>query len=79
MAPLDAGKEENRVRGLNAACVLRDVVSYHPDMPVFLRWIVYLIPLNPIAVRLVQNGSRRTRHLYIRAAYPAVLILVLLS
>lgn len=47
-------------------------------MPVFLRWFIYLIPLNPIAVRLVQNGSRRTRHLYIRAAYLAVLILVLL-
>lgn len=52
--------------------------SYHVNMPVFLRWLVYLIPLNPIAVRLVQNGSRRTRHLYIRAAYLAVLILVLL-
>lgn len=47
-------------------------------MPVFVRWMLYLIPLNPIAVRLVQNGSRRTRHLYIRAAYLAVLILVLL-
>lgn len=47
-------------------------------MPVFLRWFLYLVPLNPIAVRLVQNGSRRTRHLYIRAGYLAVLILVLL-
>lgn len=47
-------------------------------MPVFLRWLLRLGPTNPIAVRLVQNGSRRTRHLYIRAAYLAVLIVVLL-
>lgn len=47
-------------------------------MPVFLRWFLRLGPTNPIAVRLVQNGSRRTRHLYIRAAYLAVLIIVLL-
>ena len=31
-------------------------------MPVFLRWLLRLGPTNPIAVRLVQNGSRRTRH-----------------
>lgn len=47
-------------------------------MPVALRWILALGPLNPIAVRLVQNGSRRTRHMYIRSAYLAVLIVVLL-
>lgn len=47
-------------------------------MPVFLRWFLRLGPTNPIAVRLVQNGSRRTRHLYIRSAYLAVLIIVLL-
>jgi ABC-type transport system involved in multi-copper enzyme maturation permease subunit len=47
-------------------------------MPVFLRWILAQGPLNPIAVRLVQNGSRRTRHLYIRSIYLGVLILVLL-
>lgn len=47
-------------------------------MPVFLRWLLTLGPTNPIAVRLVQNGSRRVRHLYIRAAYLAVLIVVLL-
>ena len=34
--------------------------------------------MNPIAVRLVQNASRRTKHLYVRSAYLAVLILVLL-
>lgn len=47
-------------------------------MPEALRWLFRLGPTNPIAVRLVQNGSRRTRHLYIRATYLGVLILVLL-
>ena len=47
-------------------------------MPVFLRWFLRLGPTNPIAVRLVQNGSRRLKHLYIRGAYLAALVLVLL-
>jgi ABC-type transport system involved in multi-copper enzyme maturation permease subunit len=47
-------------------------------MPVILRWFLRLVPLNPIAVRLVQNGSRRASHNYIRSAYLAVLIVVLL-
>ncbi|MFZ4573692.1 MAG: ABC transporter permease subunit [Phycisphaerales bacterium] len=47
-------------------------------MPLLLRWFFRLSVTNPIAVRLVQNGSRRPRHLYIRAAYLAVLIIVLL-
>lgn len=47
-------------------------------MPIFLRWLLRLGPMNPIAVRLVQNASRRTKHLYVRSAYLAVLILVLL-
>ncbi len=47
-------------------------------MPPILRWFLRLAPTNPITVRLVQNGSRRVRHLYIRAGYLAVLILVLL-
>jgi ABC-type transport system involved in multi-copper enzyme maturation permease subunit len=47
-------------------------------MPVVLRWFLRLGPLNPIAVRLVQGGSRRRRHLYIRAIYLGVLILTLL-
>src|SRR5215831_15640472 len=52
---------------------------YHlPPMPVFLRWFLRLGPTNPIAVRLVQNGSRRTKHMYIRAIYLAVLVVVLL-
>ncbi|MEQ8844277.1 MAG: ABC transporter permease subunit [Phycisphaerales bacterium] len=47
-------------------------------MPVFLRWLLRLGPANPIAVRLVQNGSRRSRHMYIRSAYLALLVLVML-
>lgn len=47
-------------------------------MPPILRWFLRLAPINPITVRLVQNGSRRVRHLYIRAGYLAALILVLL-
>lgn len=47
-------------------------------MPVVLRWLLRLGPTNPIAVRLVQNGSRRMRHFYIRAGYLGVLIAALL-
>ncbi len=47
-------------------------------MPVFLRWLLRLGPTNPIGVRLVQGGSRRVRHLYIRAVYLGVLIIGLL-
>lgn len=47
-------------------------------MPVILRWLLRQGPANPIAVRLVQNASRRPKHMYIRAAYLAVLIVVLL-
>ncbi|MBL8764586.1 MAG: ABC transporter permease subunit [Phycisphaerae bacterium] len=47
-------------------------------MPVILRWLLRLGPTNPIAVRLVQGGSRRARDLYVRSAYLGVLIAVLL-
>ena len=47
-------------------------------MPAILRYFLRLGPTNPIAVRLVHNGSRRTKHMYIRSAYLAVLIVVLL-
>ncbi|HYE62335.1 MAG TPA: ABC transporter permease subunit [Phycisphaerales bacterium] len=47
-------------------------------MPIILRWFLRLSIQNPIAVRLVQNGSRRTKHLYMRGIYLAVLIAVLL-
>jgi ABC-type transport system involved in multi-copper enzyme maturation permease subunit len=47
-------------------------------MPVVLRWLLALAPSNPIAVRLVQNASRRVKHLYVRAAYLGILIIVLM-
>ncbi|TVQ61055.1 MAG: hypothetical protein EA379_07175 [Phycisphaerales bacterium] len=47
-------------------------------MPTLVRWFLRLGPTNPICVRLVQGGSRRSRHMYIRTAYLAVLIAVLL-
>lgn len=47
-------------------------------MPAIVRWFLRLIPFNPIAVRLVSNGSKRPLHNVIRSAYLAVLILVLL-
>jgi len=47
-------------------------------MPAALRWLLRLLPLNPIAVRLVQGGSRRMRHNIIRSAYLLVLIAALL-
>ncbi len=47
-------------------------------MPVFLRWLLRLGPINPIAVRLVQGGSRRARHFYIRAIYLGALTVALL-
>ncbi len=47
-------------------------------MPTFLNWLLRLLPTNPICMRLVQGGSRRMRHLYIRSGYLAVMIVVLL-
>jgi ABC-type transport system involved in multi-copper enzyme maturation permease subunit len=48
-------------------------------MAAFLRTLSDLLPTNPICVRLVQGGSTRRRHLYVRSGYLAILILVLLS
>jgi len=47
-------------------------------MPAILNWLLRLLPTNPICMRLVQGGSRRVRHMYIRSGYLAVMILVLL-
>lgn len=47
-------------------------------MPAFLNWLLRLLPTNPICMRLVQGGSKRLRHLYIRAGYLAILMVVLL-
>jgi len=48
-------------------------------MPAFFRTIADLLPTNPICVRLIQGGSTRRRHLYVRSGYLAVLIVVLLA
>ncbi|MEM1166521.1 MAG: ABC transporter permease subunit [Planctomycetota bacterium] len=47
-------------------------------MPGPLRWLAGVLIVNPVAVRLVQNGSRRTRHAIVRTAYLGALIVVLL-
>lgn len=47
-------------------------------MPAALRWFLQLGPTNPIVVRLVQGGSRRMRHFYIRTIYLFVVMVVLL-
>ncbi len=60
------------------ACNFPTLRPYHTAMPVFLRYLLAIGPTNPITVRLVQNGSRRLKHLYVRAAYLGVLIVVLL-
>ena len=48
-------------------------------MPIFLRWLLRLGPINPITVRLVQGGSRRPRHLYIRTIDLGARIVTLLD
>lgn len=47
-------------------------------MSAIVQWMLRLGPTNPINVRLVQGGSRRMRHFYIRTGYLAVLMVVLL-
>lgn len=47
-------------------------------MPSFINWLFRLIPTNPICMRLVSGGSKRTRHLYLRAGYLAVMTVTLL-
>jgi ABC-type transport system involved in multi-copper enzyme maturation permease subunit len=42
------------------------------------RWASDLLPTNPIVLRIVANGSRRERHLWIRAGFLAVLMAALL-
>lgn len=43
-------------------------------MQVLYHWLYRLIPANPMVVRIVQGGSRRQRHLWIRMGYLAALI-----
>ena len=52
-------------------------------VPNFLRWLWYLLPLNPMIVRMVQGASRRTRDFLVRMGYlgvlTALMFIVLLS
>jgi ABC-type transport system involved in multi-copper enzyme maturation permease subunit len=47
-------------------------------MPPVLTWLSNLLPTNPIAVRIVAGGSKRSRHLLLRSGYLAVMIAILL-
>lgn len=47
-------------------------------MPALLHWLSNLLPTNPIAVRIVSGGSKRSRHLLLRAGYLAIMIAILL-
>jgi ABC-type transport system involved in multi-copper enzyme maturation permease subunit len=44
----------------------------------FATWLSNLLPTNPIAVRIVSGGSKRSRHLLLRSGYLAIMIAVLL-
>ena len=43
------------------------------------RYLWYLVPANPIVVRIVQGGSRRTRDLWVRMGYLGGLIALVLG
>ncbi|MBA4039871.1 MAG: hypothetical protein C0468_06060, partial [Planctomyces sp.] len=47
-------------------------------MPIVLRWLLRLGPLNPIAVRLVQSGSRRPKHFLLRMGYLGTMMIALM-
>ncbi len=43
-------------------------------MALIYRWLWYLLPANPVLVQIVEGGSRRVRHLWVRMVYLGVLI-----
>ena len=47
-------------------------------MTAIYRWFYYMVPANPLLVRIVHGGSRRWQHFVIRAAYLGLLTLVML-
>ena len=47
-------------------------------MPPVLNWLSNLVATNPIAVRSVSGGSKRSRHLLLRSGYLAIMIAILL-
>ena len=71
------GHWDRRRTGDRVSPMNRTAPTIEP-MPAALRWLMRLGPTNPICVRLVQGGSRRTRHFYIRTGYLGVLIVALL-
>ncbi len=46
-------------------------------MPALVNWLLRLLPTNPICMRLVQGGSCRLRHMYLRSGYLAVMVFIL--
>ncbi len=49
------------------------VIWYYLVMQALYRWLWYLVPGNPMVVRIVQGGSRRLRHFWVRTGYLGVL------
>ncbi len=47
-------------------------------MPALVNWLLRLLPTNPICMRLVQGGSCRLRHMYLRSGYLGVMVVILL-
>ncbi len=47
-------------------------------MQTLARWLWYLMPANPIVVRIVQGSSRRMRDLWVRMIYLGALILLVM-
>jgi ABC-type transport system involved in multi-copper enzyme maturation permease subunit len=76
----DGRRRPVRIRGLvKYRCPVETVkVRFGFPMPVVLNWLSNLVPTNPIAVRIVSGGSKRSRHLLLRSGYLAIMIAILL-
>ena len=48
-------------------------------MPALFHWLLRLLPTNPIGLRVVRNGSCRSKQFFLRGAFLGVLILMMLS
>lgn len=49
-----------------------------PPMNLVADWLWRLLPGNPMVIRIVEGGSRRTRHLWVRMGYLGALIVLVL-
>jgi len=49
-----------------------------PPVQAFARYLLRLVPANPLIVRTVQGGSRRVSHLWVRMGYLGVLVVLVL-